>query len=81
MNPNYITESQSQFNQTVTLINNLVLSKVQTLRTMHVSLGAFSLALGLMMIVRIINDARRAQKLQVQLRPKCVILVVLSVWR
>ncbi|KAF2810829.1 uncharacterized protein BDZ99DRAFT_508292 [Mytilinidion resinicola] len=52
------------------VIKSLQLAQVQTLRTMHVTLGAFSLALVLLMIARILNDARRVAAYQVPLRPK-----------
>ncbi|KAF2203032.1 hypothetical protein GQ43DRAFT_447731 [Delitschia confertaspora ATCC 74209] len=51
-------------NQTRRLIKNLRLAQVQTLRTMHLTLGAFSLALALLTIHRIISDARRASAVQ-----------------
>lgn len=73
MNGTYITQTQAQFNHTVMLINSLLLSKVQSLRSMHVALGAFSLVLGLMMIIRIVNDARKSAALQVTLRPRLVV--------
>jgi hypothetical protein len=46
-------------NQTRRLIQNLQLAQVQSLRTMHLTLGAFSLALALLTLHRIIWDARR----------------------
>ncbi|KAF2183962.1 hypothetical protein K469DRAFT_581621 [Zopfia rhizophila CBS 207.26] len=55
-------------NQTRALIQNLQLAQVQTLRTMHLTLGAFSLALALMTVHRIISDARRVSAVQVSLR-------------
>src|SRR2546421_3042356 len=61
-----------QTNRTQALISKLQLAQVQTLRTMHVTLGGFSLALTLLMVFRILNDAKRASSLQVSLRPKSV---------
>ncbi|KAF2491708.1 hypothetical protein BU16DRAFT_516199 [Lophium mytilinum] len=57
-------------NHTKQVIKSLQLAQVQTLRTMHVTLGAFSLALVLLMIARILNDARRVAAYQVPLRPR-----------
>jgi hypothetical protein len=57
-------------NTTRSLIASLQLEKVQTLRTMHLTLGAFSLALTLLTVYRIYSDARRAAALQVTLRKK-----------
>lgn len=55
-------------NQTRKLIANLQLAQVQTLRTTHLTLGAFSLALTLLMVHRIVLDARRAAVVQIPLR-------------
>lgn len=55
-------------NGTRALIANLQLAQVQTLRTMHLTLGAFSLALALLTVHRIISDARRVAEIQVPLR-------------
>ena len=55
-------------NETRMLIGSLKLAQVQTLRTMHLTLGAFSLALVLLTVHRIISDAKRAASLQVPLR-------------
>ncbi|KAJ4348032.1 uncharacterized protein N0V89_009404 [Didymosphaeria variabile] len=55
-------------NETRTLIGSLKLAQVQTLRTMHLTLGAFSLALALLTVHRIISDAKRAAALQAHLR-------------
>ena len=55
-------------NATRTLIGSLQLAQVQTLRTMHLTLGAFSLGLVLLTVHRIISDAKRAASLQVPLR-------------
>ncbi|KAF2015344.1 hypothetical protein BU24DRAFT_450080 [Aaosphaeria arxii CBS 175.79] len=52
-------------NGTRALIANLQLQQVQTLRTMHLTLGAFSLALALLTVHRIISDARRVAAVQV----------------
>ena len=62
--------SWSQSNRTRMLIDNLRLAQVHTLRTMHVTLGAFSLGLALLMVLRILYDARRVSSLQVTLRPR-----------
>jgi hypothetical protein len=58
----------TQTNTTRKLIANLQLAQVQTLRTTHLTLGAFSLALTLLTVHRIVSDARRAAALQVTLR-------------
>ncbi|KAF2878516.1 hypothetical protein BDV95DRAFT_480361 [Massariosphaeria phaeospora] len=57
-------------NGTRTLIANLQLAQVQTIRTMHLTLGAFSLALALLIVHRITSDAKRAASVQVTLRKK-----------
>lgn len=54
--------------ETRMLIGSLKLAQVQTLRTMHLTLGAFSLGLALLTVYRIISDAKRAASLQVPLR-------------
>lgn len=54
----------TQTNTTRNLIASLQLAQVQTLRTTHLTLGAFSLALTLLTVHRIISDARRAAALQ-----------------
>ena len=46
-------------NKTRAIIADLKLAQVQTLRTMHLTLGAFSLALSLLTVHRIVSDARR----------------------
>ena len=51
-------------NETRTLIGDLKLAQVQTLRTMHLTLGAFSLGLALLTVHRIISDAKRAAALK-----------------
>lgn len=51
-------------NETRTLIGSLKLAQVQTLRTMHLTLGAFSLALALLTVYRVYSDARRAAELK-----------------
>ncbi|PVI03862.1 hypothetical protein DM02DRAFT_212843 [Periconia macrospinosa] len=48
---------------TRSIIANLQLAQVQTLRTMHLTLGAFSLAMTIMTVLRIISDAKRAAAL------------------
>ncbi|USP80617.1 hypothetical protein yc1106_07891 [Curvularia clavata] len=60
----------TQTNTTRNLIASLQLQQVQTLRTTHLTLGAFSLALTLLTVHRIISDARRAAALQVLPRKK-----------
>lgn len=55
-------------NGTRAVIASLQLQQVQTLRTMHLTLGAFSLGLMLLTVHRIISDARRAAAVQVPLR-------------
>jgi hypothetical protein len=60
----------TQTNTTRTLIASLQLQQVQTLRTTHLTLGVFSLALTLLTVYRIVSDARRAAALQVLLRKK-----------
>ncbi|KAF2729347.1 hypothetical protein EJ04DRAFT_74844 [Polyplosphaeria fusca] len=57
-------------NATRAVIANLQLAQVQTLRTMHLTLGAFSLALALLTVHRIISDARRVAAVQVPLRKR-----------
>ncbi|KAF1937250.1 hypothetical protein EJ02DRAFT_62464 [Clathrospora elynae] len=60
----------TQSNATRILIASLQLEQVQTLRTMHLTLGAFSLGLTLLTVHRIVSDARRAAALQVTLRKR-----------
>ncbi|KAF2786454.1 hypothetical protein K505DRAFT_259881 [Melanomma pulvis-pyrius CBS 109.77] len=57
-------------NTTRAIIADLKLAQVQTLRTMHLTLGAFSLALSLLTVHRIISDARRIASVQTPLRKK-----------
>ncbi|KAH3908562.1 hypothetical protein HBI56_215800 [Parastagonospora nodorum] len=57
-------------NTTRKLIASLQLQQVQTLRTMHLTIGAFSLGLVLLTVHRIVSDARRAAALQVTLRKR-----------
>lgn len=52
-------------NGTKELIAGLKLAQVETLRTMHVTVGAFSLAVALLTVHRIISDARRAVAVQI----------------
>ncbi|KAF1961290.1 hypothetical protein CC80DRAFT_577620 [Byssothecium circinans] len=51
-------------------IASLQLEQVQTLRTMHLTLGAFSLAMTMMTVFRIFSDAKRAAALQVPPRKR-----------
>ncbi|UPX18357.1 uncharacterized protein EKO05_0008659 [Ascochyta rabiei] len=60
--------SWTSTNSTRAVIASLQLAQVQTLRTMHLALGVFSLALALSTVYRILSDARRAAALQVTLR-------------
>ncbi|KAL6708327.1 hypothetical protein ACN47E_003251 [Coniothyrium glycines] len=55
----------TQSNATRTLVASLQLAQVQTLRTTHMTLGAFSLALTLLTVHRIVSDARRAAALHI----------------
>ncbi|KAF2710688.1 hypothetical protein K504DRAFT_376599 [Pleomassaria siparia CBS 279.74] len=57
-------------NTTRTIIADLKLAQVQTLRTMHLTLGAFSLFLALMTVHRITSDARRLASTQSPLSNK-----------
>lgn len=57
-------------NTTRKLIASLQLQQVQTLRTMNLTIGAFSLALVLLTVHLIVSDARRAAALQVTLRKR-----------
>jgi len=57
-------------NATRAVIADLKLAQVQTPRTLHLTLGAFSLALALLTLHRIISDARRLAAVQVPLRKK-----------
>ncbi|CBX96907.1 hypothetical protein LEMA_P100380.1 [Plenodomus lingam JN3] len=69
LNGSSVREMQwTQTNGTRRLIRNLQLAQVQTLRTTHLTLGAFSLALALLTVHRIISDARRAAALKVTTR-------------
>ncbi|KAF2648581.1 hypothetical protein K491DRAFT_708629 [Lophiostoma macrostomum CBS 122681] len=64
------SEPWTASNETKQVIASLQLAQIQTLRTMHLTLGAFSLALALLTIHRIISDARRVAAIQVPLRNK-----------
>lgn len=57
-------------NSTRSVIADLKLAQVQTLRTMHLTLGGFSLALALLTLHRIISDAQRLAAVQVPRRKK-----------
>jgi hypothetical protein len=57
-------------NTTRRLIASLQLQQVQTLRTMHLTIGAFSLGLALLTVLRIVSDARRAAALKVTTKKK-----------
>jgi hypothetical protein len=57
-------------NGTRAIIAGLKLQQVQTLRTMHLTVGAFSLAVALLTVHRIISDARRVAAVQVPLRKR-----------
>jgi hypothetical protein len=61
-------------NKTRAVIASLQLAQVQTIRTMHLTLGAFSLALTLLTVHRIISDAKRAAAVHVPLRREYVVL-------
>lgn len=63
-------ESNAEWEETRSLLNRLLLAKLQVLRSVHVVLGCFSLGLALLMFMRILNDARRTTKIQVPLRPR-----------
>jgi hypothetical protein len=62
----------TQSNTTRKLIASLQLQQVQTLRTTHLTIGIFSLALALLTVHRIVVDARRAAALQVTLKKMSV---------
>jgi hypothetical protein len=64
------SEPWTASDETKQVIASLQLAQVQTLRTMHLTLGAFSLALALLTIHRIVSDARRVAAIQVPLRNK-----------
>lgn len=57
-------------NGTRAIIASLQLAQVQTVRTMHLTLGAFSLALTLLTVHRIISDAKRAAALQTPVKKR-----------
>ena len=71
LNTSAVRESEpwTASNQTRQIIATLQLAQVQTIRTMHLTLGCFSLALALLTVHRIISDARRVAAVQVTLRP------------
>lgn len=69
LNTSTVSEtSWTSTNSTRAVIASLQLAQVQTLRSMHLALGVFSLALALLTVLRILSDARRAAGLQVTLR-------------
>lgn len=55
---------------TRSIIASLQLAQVQTLRTMHLTLGCFSLGMTILTVLRIISDAKRASALATPLRKK-----------
>ncbi|CAI6334010.1 unnamed protein product [Periconia digitata] len=55
---------------TRSIIASLQLAQVQTLRTMHMTLGAFSLAMLMLTVLRIVSDAKRAAALATPLRKR-----------
>lgn len=73
LNTSAVSETPwTSMNSTRAVIASLQLAQVQTLRTMHLALGVFSLALALLTVHRILSDARRAAALQVTLRKQSV---------
>jgi hypothetical protein len=65
LNSSAVRESPwTQSNGTKAIIKNLQLQQVQTLRTMHLTIGVFSLVVVLLTVYRIISDARRAAAAQ-----------------
>ncbi|KAF2755501.1 hypothetical protein EJ05DRAFT_502958 [Pseudovirgaria hyperparasitica] len=64
------TQSLDQFGQVRALIDSLILSKVETLRTMHIALSCIGIASVLVVIFCILQEARRSAKLRVTLRPR-----------
>jgi hypothetical protein len=67
-----LEEGPSEFNKTRSIIGNLVRANVVQLREMHIAFGVISIALAILVIVRIWYDSWRASKLQVKLRPRFV---------
>jgi hypothetical protein len=70
-----LAEGAGEFNKTKSIIDNLVRANVVQLREMHIAFGAISIALAILVIVRIWYDSWRASKLQVKLRPRLVAIV------
>lgn len=61
-----------QTNRTKEIVNALVLNSVQNQRYMRIGIGAFSIVLAGIIILRIFYDSWRASQLQVKLHPKYV---------
>jgi hypothetical protein len=68
-----LNEGPAEFNKTKTIIDNLVRANVVELREVHIAFGSISIALAVLVIVRIWYDSWRASKLQVKLRPRFVV--------
>lgn len=52
------------------IIAELLLDNFQKIRTAHLVLSGFSIAASLLVILSILNDARKAAKFEVALRPR-----------
>ncbi|KAI9709088.1 MAG: hypothetical protein M1820_003534 [Bogoriella megaspora] len=57
-------------NQTQEIIADLLLNNFQNVRTAHLVLSAFSIAASVIVILSILNDARKAAQYEVALRPR-----------
>ena len=62
--------TSSMQSKTQQLIMQLLLNDFQNVRTVHLVLASFSIAASLLVILSVLNDARRASKFEVALRPK-----------
>jgi len=64
-------ENGAEQNQTISIINSIVLIQVQ--QHMHIALGIISMALALWVIFRIWYDSWKTSKLKVKFRPRSVV--------
>lgn len=63
--PAFSQDNWAERNATRAFIASLQLQKVQTLRTTHLTIGAFSLVVAILTVHLILLDARRAHRLQI----------------
>lgn len=62
-------ENQMRINQTQQLIDGLVLERVRSVRTTRVGVGTFAMVMSILLIGKILLEARKSSQLEVKLRP------------